>query len=143
MRKRITCILTAMLCSLLPLAQPVPAAAASTGAVSPSSPLQTTVSQSTADLLHDLLTELKEGVSYAIVPVNAGSSAIDRESGKLTLNKANRGGNQCWQVKRVGNDYRIQSDDGKTALEVEGGKAESGKAVIPANTDSSNPSKQL
>ena len=137
MRKKITCIFAAVLCSLLPLAQTIPATAAETAAS------EQTASEAGSPVSADPYAVLKESVSYAIVPVNAGSSALDRESGKLTLNKANRAGNQRWQVKRVGSDYRIQTDDGKTALEVDGGKAESGKAVIPANTDSSNPAKQL
>ena len=146
MRKKITCILAALLCnvsllcSLLPLAQTVPAAAAETAAS------EQTASESESTVTADPYTVLKEGVSYTIVPAHAGNCAIDLSAStgtKVQLCKAHRGDNQRWQLIKIGDSFCIRTTDGQKALEVSDGKTENGTAVTAASSDSSNPAKQL
>ena len=71
---------------------------------------------------------------YAIVPLNAGNSAVDLSdssgNGKAVhLWKTHRKTNQRWKLKKVGDYYAFISVSNGRAIDVPGGDAASGKAL--------------
>ncbi|MBQ6353878.1 MAG: RICIN domain-containing protein [Lachnospiraceae bacterium] len=74
-----------------------------------------------------------EDEGYAIVPVHAGSTAVDlgMDSGGVQLYKAHRKKNQLWTIKKHGDYYSFESmASGNRAIAVDGNKAQSGVKLM-------------